>query len=33
MKTLVQQRMDKKIKKPGPTVTIQLHEDEIDFMI
>jgi len=29
----IQQRMDKKTKKPGHTVTVQLHEDEIDFMI
>jgi len=25
--------MDKKTKKSGPTVTVQIHEDEVDFMI
>ena len=29
----IQQRMDKKAKKSGPTVTVQIHEDEVDFMI
>jgi serine O-acetyltransferase len=29
----VQQRMDKKSKKSRPTVTVQLHRDEIEFMI
>jgi len=29
----IQQRMDKKSKKSKPTVTVQLHEDEIDFII
>ncbi|MEI6035352.1 MAG: serine O-acetyltransferase EpsC [Verrucomicrobiae bacterium] len=29
----VQQRMDKKAKKSGPTVMVQLHEDEIEFII
>ena len=29
----VQQRMDKKTKKSQPTVTVQIHEDEINFMI
>ena len=29
----VQKRMDKKAKKTGPTVFVQLHEDEIEFII
>lgn len=29
----IQQRMDKKSKKTKPTVTVQVHEDEIDFII
>ncbi|MFZ4598037.1 MAG: serine O-acetyltransferase EpsC [Terrimicrobiaceae bacterium] len=29
----VQQRMDKKSKKSRSTVTVQLHQDEVDFMI
>ena len=29
----IQQRMDKKAKKSQPTVTVQIHEDEINFMI
>lgn len=29
----IQQRMDKKSKKTKSTVTVQLHEDEIDFII
>ena len=29
----IQQRMDKKTKKSQPTVTVQIHEDEINFMI
>ena len=29
----VQQRMDKRSKKSGPLVTVQLHEDEIEFII
>ena len=29
----IQQRMDKKANKSRPTVTVQIHEDEIDFII
>ena len=29
----IQQRMDKKAKTSRPTVTVQIHEDEINFMI
>ena len=29
----VQQRLDKKSKKVGSLVTVQLHEDEIEFII